>query len=183
MIRGLHGLFYSSAPEQMRAFMRDKLRLPFTDVGGGWLIFDLPEGDVGVHPVDTADGARPGTHDVSFYCDDIHGTVAELRGRGVEFRGEPEDHGYGWVTYFEMPGGVTVQLYEPRYAKATARPATKATSKPSAKAKAKPAPEAKAKPAPESRAKAKPAPRRKAKANAKTKASTRAKPTAKGRRA
>ncbi len=175
MIRGLHGLFYSSAPEQMRAFMRDKLRLPFTDVGGGWLIFDLPEGDVGVHPVDTADGARPGTHDVSFYCDDIHGTVAELRGRGVEFRGEPEDHGYGWVTYFEMPGGVTVQLYEPRYAKAaagtTAKPAATARSKPSARSKAKPAPRSKAQAKPAS--KAKPAPLKKSKA----------KPSAKARRA
>ena len=65
MIRGLHGLFYSSEPDAARAFLRDKLKLPFTDVGGGWLIFDLPEGDLGVHPVDE-DGGNAGSHDVSF---------------------------------------------------------------------------------------------------------------------
>jgi hypothetical protein len=132
MIRGLHGLFYSSEPEALRAFLRDTLRLPFTDVGRGWLIFDLPEGDVGVHPVDS-DGPPRGTHDVSFYCDDIRATVAELRGRGVAFKQEPADHGYGYVTYFEMPGGVEVQLYEPKYVKRRGRPASKPRRKPARK--------------------------------------------------
>src|SRR5262245_36350216 len=119
MIRGLHGLFYSSQVEETRAFMRDKLRLPFTDVGEGWLIFDLPEGDIGVHPIDEATHA--GKHDVSFYCDDIEGTVADLRARGVAFDGEVADHGYGYVTYFTMPGDVRVQLYEPKYQKRSSR--------------------------------------------------------------
>jgi predicted enzyme related to lactoylglutathione lyase len=130
MIRGLHGLFYSSEPEAMRAFLRDKVRLPHTDVGEGWLIFDLPEGDVGVHPVDEAGAPSPGTHDVSFYCDDIEGTVADLKSRGVQFKHDVQDHGYGFVTYFTMPGGVEVQLYEPKYQK-RARPASAgARSKP-----------------------------------------------------
>ena len=115
MIRGIHGLFYSSAPEETRAFFREKIRFPGTDVGEGWWIFDLPEGDLGVHPVEDASDA--GTHDVSFYCDDIHGTVADLRARGVQFTKEVADHGYGLVTYFTAPGGLTVQLYEPRYRK------------------------------------------------------------------
>ena len=143
MIRGLHGLFYSSDPDGMRAFMRDKLRLPFTDTGGGWLIFDLAEADVGVHPVDESNNPPPGTHDVSFFCDDIVATVAELRSRGVEFKTEPADHGYGFVTYFAMPGGVEVQLYQPKYQKATKPAAAKPAPKPKAKAKAK----VKAKPA------------------------------------
>ena len=50
MIRGIHGLFYSSEADATRAFFRDELRLPCTDVGEGWCIFDLPEGDLGVHP-------------------------------------------------------------------------------------------------------------------------------------
>jgi predicted enzyme related to lactoylglutathione lyase len=116
MIRGLHGLFYSSEPDAARAFLRDKVKLPFNDVGGGWLIFDLPEADLGVHPADQ-DGGNVGSHDVSFYCDDIQGTVADLRKRGVEFTQDPQDHGYGWVTYFEVPGGLRVQLYEPKYQK------------------------------------------------------------------
>ncbi len=62
MIKGLHGLIYSSEAEAMRAFIRDKLRLPYTDVGGGWLIFDLPEGDIGVHPIDESGEPPSGTH-------------------------------------------------------------------------------------------------------------------------
>jgi hypothetical protein len=132
MIRGLHGLFYSSDAQATRAFLRDQLRLPHTDTGGGWLIFDLPEADVGVHPLDEEGRPPAGTHDVSFYCDDIHGTVAELTARGVRFRSEVEDHGYGFVTYFTMPGGIEVQLYEPKYAKASAAP-PKRTRTPAAK--------------------------------------------------
>ena len=115
MIRGIHGLFYSTDPEATRAFFRDQVKLPGTDIGDGWMIFDFKEGDLGVHPVD--DPKDAGQHDISFYCDDIHGTVAGMKSRGVEFTREVEDHGYGLVTYFKAPGGITVQLYEPRYQK------------------------------------------------------------------
>jgi len=47
MIRGVHAMFYSSQASELRDFIRDKLRLPYTDVGHGWLIFDLKEGDAG----------------------------------------------------------------------------------------------------------------------------------------
>lgn len=114
---GIHGLLYSSDAAAARAYLRDKVQLPCSDIGDGWLIFDLPEGDLGVHPTDTEDAAPPGTHDVSLYCDDLRGTVAELRARGVEFLDEIEDHGYGYVTHFAVPGGLRIQLYEPRYAK------------------------------------------------------------------
>ena len=117
MIRGLHGLFYSSDEEATRAFIRDKLKLPYSDTGEGWLIFDLPEADVGVHPIEESGRPPSGTHNVSFYCDDIHGTVAELQARGVQFDREVEDQGFGFVTYFTMPGDVQVQLYEPKYEK------------------------------------------------------------------
>jgi len=118
MIKGLHGMFYSSEAEALRAFLRDKLRFPFTDVGEGWLIFDMPEGDLGVHPTDQhEDGPPSGTHNLSFYTDDIEGTVAELKGRGVEFLDEVSDAGFGRVTHFLMPGEVKVMLYEPRYEK------------------------------------------------------------------
>ena len=117
MIKGVHTMFYSSAPEQLRTFIRDKLGFPFSDVGEGWLIFDVPEAEMGCHPADAAEGKLAGTHDISFYCDDIERTVAELQGRGVEFTGPVEDHGYGLVTHFHLPGGVTVQLYQPRYGK------------------------------------------------------------------
>jgi catechol 2,3-dioxygenase-like lactoylglutathione lyase family enzyme len=116
VIRGVHAMFYSSDAEALRAFLRDKLGFRGTDVGDGWLIFDLPEADMGCHPTDSQ-GPPSGTCDISFYCDDIEGTVAELRGRGVEFTQAVEDHGYGLVTYFRVPGDFRVQLYQPKYGK------------------------------------------------------------------
>ena len=121
MIRGVHTMFYSSDAEALRDFIRDKLGFPCTDVGEGWLIFDLPEAEMGCHPADPSKGAPSGTHDISFYCDDINKTVAELKGRGVVFTDAVVDHGYGLVTHFKMPGGLEVQLYQPRYVKNSAR--------------------------------------------------------------
>lgn len=116
MIRGLHAMFYSSQANELREFLRDKLGFNGTDVGDGWLIFDTPEADIGVHPTDGEDVAS-GTADISFYCDDIIATVEELRSRGVEFTQEVQDHGYGFVTHFKVPGDFAVQLYQPKYKK------------------------------------------------------------------
>ena len=133
MIRGIHGLVYTSDAQATREFIRDKLRLPHTDVGEGWLIFDLPEGDFGCHPIDEAGNPQAGRHEISFYCDDIRSTVENLRSRGVSFKSDVADRGYGFVTYFSMPGGVEVQLYQPKYVKntqphkATARRGSKRT--------------------------------------------------------
>jgi catechol 2,3-dioxygenase-like lactoylglutathione lyase family enzyme len=110
-------MFYTSEPEALRAFLRDKLGFRAADVGEGWLIFELPEADMGCHPADTPDAAPSGTHAISFYCDDIQQTVAGLKAKGVEFVGEIEDHGYGLVTQFKVPGGFAIQLYQPRYEK------------------------------------------------------------------
>jgi catechol 2,3-dioxygenase-like lactoylglutathione lyase family enzyme len=120
MIRGVHTMFYTSEPEALRAFLRDKLGFPATDVGGGWLIFDLPEADMGCHPVEKGEGVPSGTPDISFYCDDIERTVAELKAKGVEFTGPVVDRGYGLVTFFKVPGNFEVQLYQPRYSKGAA---------------------------------------------------------------
>jgi hypothetical protein len=132
MIKGIHGLLYSSDAAASRAFFRDKLKLPSNDIGDGWLIFDFKEGDLGVHPLDH--GGAAGDHDVSFYCDDIHGTLKEL---GVEH--EPvQDHGYGLVTHLTVPGGIRVQLYEPKYSKAKpTKPRVKKKAAPKKKLKAK----------------------------------------------
>jgi hypothetical protein len=86
-------------------------------VGEGWLIYDLPEAEMGCHPVDPAEGQPAGTYHISFYCDDIHETVGELQRRGVEFTDAVSDRGYGFVTRLKMPGGVEAQLYQPRYSK------------------------------------------------------------------
>jgi len=116
LIRGMHGMFYSSQADELRAFLRDKVGLAGTDVGGGWLIFKAPEADLGVHPTEGAE-PKSGTADISFYCDDIHASVREMKARGVEFTMEVQDHGYGLVTHFKVPGGFDVQLYQPKYRK------------------------------------------------------------------
>jgi catechol 2,3-dioxygenase-like lactoylglutathione lyase family enzyme len=120
MILGLHAMFYSSRAAELRAFFRDQLGLKGVDVGDGWLIFDAPEADLGVHPTDN-DGPPSGTADLSFFCDDIHATVAELKQRGVAFTQDVEDHGYGLVTFFNAPGDFTIQLYQPKYGKGEAK--------------------------------------------------------------
>lgn len=117
MIKGVHTMFYSSQPARLRTFLRDKLGLKATNIGHGWLIFDVPEADMGCHPADAKRGAPSGKHDISFYCDDIHKTVKQLKAKGVQFKGNVEDHGYGFVTHFRVPGNFYIQLYQPRYRK------------------------------------------------------------------
>ena len=116
---GVHTMFYSSKAEELRTFLKEKLDFKATDIGDGWLIFDIKESDMGVHPADASGnhGEPNGTHNISFYCEDIEATVAELKDRGVEFKGEIEDHGFGWVAFFRVPGDFYLQLYQPKYKK------------------------------------------------------------------
>ena len=126
-IIGAHVLLYSTEPEKLRAVLRDVFGFRHVDAGEGWLIFALPPAEVGVHPADEdEDEEEEHDHDgceghdmphaLSFMCDDIRATIRELRAKGVEVRGEPEDHGYGIVVMLDLPGGVEVQLYQPRHA-------------------------------------------------------------------
>jgi len=112
----MHAMFYSSEAAALRTFLQDKLGLKGTDVGDGWIILDAPEADLGVHPTEQGE-PESGTANISFYCDDIETTVRELQARGVEFADSIEDHGYGFVTHFRVPGNFTIQLYQPKYEK------------------------------------------------------------------
>ncbi len=78
---------------------------------------------MGCHPADdTGEHWSPsGTHNISFYCDDIEKTVEELKGRGVEFVGPVVDAGFGLATHFMMPGDLKVQPYQPYYSKGRLR--------------------------------------------------------------
>jgi hypothetical protein len=120
MINGVHVTFFTGEEEKLRAFIRDKLGLHFHDVGGGWLIFDLPSLELGVHPADN-EGVESEEligktwQELSFVCDDIYETVSQLKERGVEFTTEISDEEYGLVTRFSMPGGIEVDLYQPKY--------------------------------------------------------------------
>ena len=108
-ITGTHVLLYTSEPEALRACLRDVFGWPHVDAHDGWLIFALPPAELGIHPADTP------SHELTFMCDEINATMAELKGKGIEFRGEPESQGFGIVATMVLPGGVDVMLYEPRH--------------------------------------------------------------------
>jgi len=129
MITGAHTIIYSKNSEADRVFLRDVLRFPNVDVGGGWLIFGLPPGEVAVHPSEKND-----VHEFYLMCDDIKAFVAEMKKRGASC-GPILNRGWGLLTELSLPGGGKLGVYEPRHArpkpavaarKAAAKRATKA---------------------------------------------------------
>jgi hypothetical protein len=53
----------------------------------------------------------PRHHSIALMCDDIEATVADLRGKGAQFRGPIEQREYGRVIMMAMPGADDIQLY------------------------------------------------------------------------
>ena len=119
-ILGAHMLLYTSEAEELRAMLRDVFGFKCVDAGEGWLIFALPPAELGVHPADGPDGKEAGRHSLSFMCDDLAVTMAQLQKRGVKFDGAPSDQGFGTIVMTTLPGGVKVMLYEPRHKTAIA---------------------------------------------------------------
>jgi predicted enzyme related to lactoylglutathione lyase len=131
MINTMHLTVYTSEKnaDKLRTFLRDVLKIPKFDAGGGWLIFHLP-GEIGFHPDEEKREKDPAGQTIGFACTGLDKTVADLKKRGVQFLDEIRDEGWGRITSFRMPGGLEADLYEPRYRK----PSTK---KPRAKKKAR----------------------------------------------
>lgn len=117
-ITGVHTLLYTSEPEALRAVLRDVFGFHHVDAGDGWLIFRLPPAELGVHPAEGPTYEGGARHQVTFMCDDVERTVRELRAKGIDIPGEPEDEGWGITVTMRLPGGVEVMLYEPRHATA-----------------------------------------------------------------
>jgi hypothetical protein len=42
-------------------------------------------------------------------------TSRDLRSKGIEVRGDPEDQGWGITVMLGLPGGLEVMLYQPRH--------------------------------------------------------------------
>lgn len=114
-IIGAHVLLYTSAPDAVRAVLRDVFGWRHVDAGEGWLIFALPPAELGVHPAEGPTYASGVRHQFTLMCDDIHATIRELRGKGIDVEGEPEDEGWGVSVMLALPGGLNVLLYEPRH--------------------------------------------------------------------
>ena len=114
-VTGAHVVLYTSEPEVVRAILRDVLRWPAVDAGDGWLIFKLPPAEAGIHPAEGPTYERGTRHEFALMCDDIAATIDELRAKGLEVRGEPQDEGWGITTMLVLPGGLEIMLYEPRH--------------------------------------------------------------------
>ncbi len=139
MITALHTLVYSDDPTATRRFFKDVLRWPFVSEGdqgdagiggsgtGGddpaeWLIFRSGPSELGVHPTsgvhEGTQYSAPRQHSIAVMCDDLDATVAELRERGAEFAGQPDDMGFGRGVLVRVPGADDMLLYQPQHATA-----------------------------------------------------------------
>ncbi|MGH7556230.1 MAG: VOC family protein [Gemmatimonadota bacterium] len=121
-ITGAHVLLYTSEPDALRGILRDVFGWKHVDAGDGWLIFALPPAELGVHPAEGPTWESGVRHQLTLMCDDIGATVRELREKGIEVKGEPEDEGWGISVMLVLPGDLEVLLYEPRHAVAIEAP-------------------------------------------------------------
>jgi hypothetical protein len=131
MLIGAHSVIYSTNADADRAFLRDVLKLPNVEAGGGYLIFGLPPAEVAVHPADKNDG-----HELYLLCDDVEVLIAEMKQRDIGCT-PVQDEGWGLLTRVTLPGGGTLGVYQPRHArppgmgpKSSKKVAKRATKKP-----------------------------------------------------
>jgi catechol 2,3-dioxygenase-like lactoylglutathione lyase family enzyme len=111
MINAVHSILHAHDADATRAFFRDVLGLDSVDAGGGWLIFALPPAELAVHPAEEG-----GRQELYLMTDDLDGTLARLRERGVSVTSEPSDQRWGVIAAIDVPGFGAVGLYEPRHA-------------------------------------------------------------------
>lgn len=126
MITSMHALIYSDDVDATRAFLRDVLEFPFVNDSGtedgsetGWLIFGTGPSELGVHPTKSEWKGQlfeaPRHVEISFMCDDVEATRAELEAKGAVFDSSIRDEGWGLVTRMQVPGADPIGLYEPRH--------------------------------------------------------------------
>jgi hypothetical protein len=116
MINGAHAILYSKNPEADRDFLKDVLRLPHVDVGGGWLIFGLPPAEVAVHPAN-----QSGEQELYLMCRDIAVFIAAMKKQGIACS-PVQDLRWGLLSQLTLPGGGALGVYEPRHAQPPRRP-------------------------------------------------------------
>jgi len=111
MFIGAHCVIYSKDPDKDRGFLRDVLKLPSVDAGGGYVIFGLPPSEVAVHEHERGD-----THELYLMCADVEDFVGELKSRHIVC--DPvRDEGWGLLTRMTLPGGGKLGVYQPRHAR------------------------------------------------------------------
>jgi catechol 2,3-dioxygenase-like lactoylglutathione lyase family enzyme len=109
IINGAHIVIYTKDAEADRAFFRDVLKLSSVDGGQGWLIFAMPPLEAAFH-----DSEKNDQHELFFMCEDIAGTLKDLKSKKVKVSGVSEQR-WGKVAKFELPGGGKIGVYEPKH--------------------------------------------------------------------
>ena len=127
MLIGAHAVIFSTNPDADRAFLRDILKLPNIDAGGGYVIFGLPPSEIAIHQHDKND-----VHELYLMCADVEAVIGELRSRNVSY-GPVSDEGWGLLTRVTLAGGGRLGIYQPRHP----RPAAMSPPKTAAKGAAK----------------------------------------------
>jgi len=107
MITGAHSIIYSANPEKDRAFFRDVLNFPHVDVGGGWLIFKAPPGEVAIHPAQ-----KSGKQEFYLMCEDINKFVHWMSANNVACTSVHEEP-WGKLVDITLPGGGALGVYQP----------------------------------------------------------------------
>jgi hypothetical protein len=115
MITGIHAVVFSAQPEMLREFFTKQLDLDHSMVFHGWPIFTTPTVELGCHKAGEHGAPGPGTHQISFYCDDLEETMRELKTKGVQFVGSVDDRLYGISVRMSLPDGTEAELYQPKY--------------------------------------------------------------------
>ena len=117
MIEGAHSIIYSADPDADRAFFRDVLGLPNVDVGGGWLIFGLPPGELAFHPARAS-----GKHEFYFMVRDIAKFVSWMGELKVPCTAIQEQR-WGRLVDITLPGGGALGVYQPLHPRPPSAPA------------------------------------------------------------
>lgn len=131
MLIGAHAVIFSTDPDADRAFLRDILKLPNIDAGGGYVIFGLPPSEIAVHQHDKND-----VHELYLMCGDVEAVIGELNRHNVSC-GPVSDEGWGLLTRVTLPGGGKLGVYQPRHARPVAMNAPKRVIKRAAKRRMK----------------------------------------------
>ncbi len=111
MIIGAHSIIYSTQPEKDRDFIRDVLKFPSIDAGGGWLIFGLPPAEVAVHPA-----KKNNVHELYLMCDDIEKLIDEMKSFKVRCS-KVHRQSWGLLVKLRLPGGGSLGVYQPLHAR------------------------------------------------------------------
>ncbi len=109
LINGAHVVVYSKDSEAGRVFFRDVLQFPCVDAGHGWLIFAMPPLEAAFH-----DSEKNDRHELFLMCDDLAGTLSDLKAKHVTVSDVNEQR-WGEVATLTLPGGGKIGIYEPKH--------------------------------------------------------------------